>query len=200
MNYDKIILELLSRVQILEEQMAEVKSELANRYDEHEDDDEEDVARQGEVTRSQAREKAIKIIQSKFPDYLVEKASRKEGSGIKVIKPDIDSKRAIFIKFFHSKTYEHRTGAFEHAWHTVNLNDIIGTYIDYCMFSVLDKNGNWNFLIYEPDELGLYNEQNRSAKSELLHLYFVIEDGKAKEVRENTVDVTDHLNNWDVLR
>jgi len=199
-NYDKIILELLSRVQTLEEQMAEVKSELANRYDEHEDDDEEDVARQDEVTRSQAREKAIKIIQSKFPDYLVEKASRKEGSGIKVIKPDIDSKRAIFIKFFHSKTYEHRTGAFEHAWHTVNLNDIIGTYIDYCMFSVLDKNGNWNFLIYEPDELGLYNEQNRSAKSELLHLYFVIEDGKAKEVRENTVDVTDHLNNWDVLR
>ncbi len=199
MNYDKIILELLSRVQTLEEQMAEVKSELANRYDEHEDDD-EDVARQDEVTRSQAREKAIKIIQSKFPDYLVEKASRKEGSGIKVIKPDIDSKRTIFIKFFHSKTYEHRTGAFEHAWHTVNLNDIIGTYIDYCMFSVLDKNGNWNFLIYEPDELGMYNEQNRSAKSELLHLYFVIEDGKAKEVRENTVDVTDHLNNWDVLR
>lgn len=201
MNYDKIILELLSRVQTLEEQMAEVKAALANRCNEYEDDaDDESISGQDEISRSQAREKAIKILQSKFPDYIVEKASRKEGSGIKIIKPDVGSKNATIIKFYHSKTYKHRTEAFEHSWHTVNLDDIIGTYIDYCMFSVVDKNGNWNFFIYEPGELGMYNDENRSTKSDLLHLYFVIENGKAKEVRENTVDVTDHLNNWDVLK
>lgn len=199
MNYDKIILELLSRVQTLEEQISEVKAKLATHADDYEDEVDQ-CDGQDEVTRSKARDKAIKIIQSKFPDYFVEKASRKEGSGIKVIKSDATSKRAIILKFFHSKTYEHRTGGYEHAWHTINLDDIIGTYIDYCIFSVVDKKGDWNFLIYEPSELGIYNDENRSANSELLHLYFVIENGKAKEVRENTIDVTDHLNNWEVLK
>jgi len=67
------------------------------------------------------------------------------------------------------------------------------------MFSVVESNGNWNFFIYEPDELGMYYENNRSSDNEILHLYFVVKDGKAIEVRENTVDVSDHLNNWHVL-
>lgn len=202
MNYDKIILELMSRVQILEEQMREVKGELQSykRDADYEDGFEESDNEQGEFTRSQARDKAIKIIQTKFPDYFVEKASRREGSGIKVIKSDTNSNKAIIIKFYHSKTYEHRSGGFEHAWHTVNLHEIIGTMYDYCLFSVADKNGNWNFFLYEPQELGEYRDENRSANSDLLHLYFVVKDGKATEVREKTIDVTDHLNNWDVLK
>ena len=199
MNYDRIILELMSRVQTLEEQMIEVKTELAFRTEEFEDEFIENE--QGEFTRSQARDKAISIIQRKYPDYLVEKANRREGSGIKVIKPDLDSKNAIIIKFFHSKTYEHRTGSIEHGWHTVNLDEIIGTIFTYCLFSVADKNGNWNFFLYEPGELGMYSDENRSSKNnKILHLYFVVKDGKASEVRENTIDVTDHLNNWDVLK
>lgn len=201
MNYDKIILELLSRVQILEEQMVDVKNDLTScKYEENEDDIDEAKNELGDFTRSQAREKAMKIIQSKFPDYLVEKASRREGSGIKIIKSDAKAKNAIIIKFFHSKTYEHRSGAFEHAWHTINLNEIIGTIYDFILFSVSDKNGDWNFLLYEPDELGIFRDENRSANSELLHLYFVIKDGKATEVREKTIDVTNHLNNWNVLK
>lgn len=99
MNYDKIILELLSRVQVLEEQMADVKTELASRDDYEEDANEGDYGH-GDITRSQARDKAIEIIQSKFPDYVVDKASRKEGSGIKVHKPD--AKRPLIIKFYHT--------------------------------------------------------------------------------------------------
>lgn len=197
MNYDRIILELLNRVQILEEQMAEVKAELSSRDDDFEDEEENE---QGEFTRSQAREKAIKIIQSKYPNYLVEKASRKEGSGIKVHKPDPSSKRPIIIKFYHSKTFKHRSGEYEHGWHVVRLRDVLGTFIDYCMFSIVDSKGNWNFLIYEPSELGQYYEENRSSDNDILHLYFVVKDGKATEVRENTVDVSDHLNNWEILK
>lgn len=186
----------MSRIQNLEEKMIEVNSVLEG-YTSNKPEGE--VEESDDVTRSQARNKAIEIIKRKFPDYLVDKASRKEGSGIKIIKSDADSKRAIIIKFFHSKTYIHRND-FEHAWHTIDLNDIIGTFIDYCMFSVLDKAGNWNFLIYEPVELGHYNEENRSSKSDLLHLYFVMEDGKAKDVRENSIDVSEYLNNWNVLK
>jgi len=199
MNFDRIILELMSRVQTLEEQMVEVKTELASRSEEFEDDSIENE--QGDFTRSQARDKAMKIIRSKFPDYLVDIASRREGSGIKVIKPDLGSKNAIIIKFFHSKTYDHKTGGLEHGWHTVNLDEIIGTIFAYCLFSVADKNGNWNFFLYEPGELGAYSDENRSStNNKILHLYFVVKDGKATEVRENTINVTDHLNNWDVLK
>lgn len=201
MNYDKIILELMGRIQTLEEQMVQVKNELSSiKYEDFEDDVDEAANEQGDFTRSQARAKAIKIIQNKFPDYLVEKASRREGSGIKVLKPDENIKNAIIIKFFHSKIYEHKSGAFDHAWHTINLDEIIGSIFDFCLFSVVDKNGEWNFFIYEPAELGLYRDENRSADSELFHLYFSIKEGKATEVREKTIDVTDHLNNWNVLK
>lgn len=68
------------------------------------------------------------------------------------------------------------------------------------MFSFVDSNANWNFFIYDPDEIGMYYEENCSSDNDILHLYFVVKDGKAIEVREDTVDVTDHLNNWDVLK
>lgn len=81
------------------------------------------------------------------------------------------------------------------------MDEIIGTIFTYCLFSVVDKNGNWNFFLYEPCELGIYSDENRSSTSnKILHLYFAVKDGKATEVREKTIDVTDHLNNWDVLK
>lgn len=196
MNYDKIILELMSRVQMLEEQMGELKAELQSHKSV--DEDEECDNEQGEFTRSQARDKAIKMIQAKFPDYYVEKASRSEGSGIKIIKPDKSSDNAIIIKFYHSKTHEHRTS--ENSWHSVNLNEIIGTIFNYCLFSVADKNGDCNYFLYKPAELGIYRDENRSVNNDILHLYFVVKDGKATEIREKTIDVTDHLNNWDILK
>ncbi len=200
MNYDKIILELMSRIQSLEEEVVKIKTQLVSRSDDLETEEDELDKVQGEYTRLEARNKAMKIIESIFPDYLAEKASRREGSGIKILRPDVDSKRPLIIKFFHSKTYEDRSGEFEHAWHTVNIADILGTIFDYCMFSVVNSKGEWSFLLYEPDELAIYNEENRLTKSDVLHLYFVIKDEKAFEVREKTIDVSDHLNNWNVLK
>jgi hypothetical protein len=55
MNYDKLILELFSRVQILEEQVAEVNKELADLREEDADDEfEEEIEGQGGYTRSEA--------------------------------------------------------------------------------------------------------------------------------------------------
>ncbi len=193
MNYDKIILELLSRVQELEEQMSEVKGKLSS----IEIEEELIEAEQDEFTRSQARDKAIKIIQQKYPDYLVEKASRKEGSGIRVYKPN--SKKPLIIKFYHSKTHN-PSGELEHGWHVVHLDNVIETIIDFCIFSLVDSNGKWNFFIYEPEELGWYYKNHRSSENDILHLYFSVIGDKAIETRENKVDVSDHLNNWEVLQ
>jgi hypothetical protein len=90
-------------------------------------------------------------------------------------------------------------GSYEHSWHVVRLNDVIGTIVDLCMFSYFDSNESWHYFIYDPNEIGMYRDKNRSGDEEILHLYFVVKDGKALEMREGTVDVTDHLNNWNVL-
>jgi hypothetical protein len=81
----------------------------------------------------------------------------------------------------------------------VRLDDVIGTIVDYCILSMVDSNDNWYFFIFNPEELGRYKEKHRSRSGSVLHLYFSVQDGRAFEVREDTVDVTEHLNNWDVL-
>ncbi|MNW28054.1 hypothetical protein D3C74_48630 [compost metagenome] len=198
MNYDRIILELMNRVQMLEDAMITMQSRVTLlENDNCEDLDEGEVFEQDEVTRSQARDKTIGIIKNKHPDFIVEKASRKEGSGIKIHSPN--SKKPIIIKFYHSK--EHRTGDLEHEWHVVRLNDVIGTVIDYCLFSFVDLSGNWSYFLYEQDEIGMYYDDHRpNSSNDILHLYFVVNNGKATEEREEVVDVTDHLNNWHILK
>ena len=155
----------------------------------------------GSYTRAQARSKAIETIKEKFPDCIVERASRKEGSGIKIIKPGANSTRAIIIKFYHSRTYAHRDIITnENSWHVLNLGEIIGSIYDYVLFSSIGQDGNWNFFLYTPEELGIYREEHRSSDSDFLHLYFFVNGNQASEIREETVDVTDHLNNWDILK
>jgi hypothetical protein len=191
MNYDRIIVELLDRVKSLEEQVEELKTELCDGTDSEAQDNE-----QGTFSRKDGRQKVMDLIGEKYPDYVVSKASRSQGSGIIVNTP----KKTIVIKYYHSRTYKKSTGI-EHGWHSIDLEEIIGTIFDLCICSVIDTKGNSNYFIYEPDELGQYAEAHRSGRSgsNILHLYFEIKDGKAMEVREEPVDVSDHLNNWDKL-
>lgn len=199
MNYDKIILELMTRIQSLESDVADLKIQVHNRYEEDmEDDTIDEMEVQDEYTRSEARQRAMEIIEEKFPEYIVSKATRSEGSGIKVFKPD--AKKPLFIKFYHSKSFKHNTGKSSNGWHVVRLNHVIGTVIDLCLFSMVDENDNWNYFIYEPEELGMYNDENRSNRRDVLHLYFSVQNGRATEIREEPIDVTDHLNNWDILQ
>jgi hypothetical protein len=48
--------------------------------------------------------------------------------------------------------------------------------------------------LLEQEEIGMYYDEHRTnSNNEILHLYFVVKNGKATEIRENTVDVSDHL-------
>jgi hypothetical protein len=197
MNYDRIILELLDRVKSLEEQVEEIKSELYEN-----DDSEAQENEQGTFSRKDGRQKVMDLIKEKFPDYAVSKAPRNQGSGIIVNTTN----KTIVIKYYHSRTYKKNSGV-EHGWHSVDLDEIIGKIFDLCIFSVIDPKGILNYLIYEPDELGKYADTHRSGRtildapiSNILHLYFEIKDGKAMEIREDPVDVSDHLNNWNRLK
>ena len=91
MNYDKIILELLSRVQNLEEEIGAVKLKILAESD---DETFDEIG----ITRSEARDAAIKELQKRFPNYIVEKAPRVHGSGIQIHLPS--RKQPHFIKFY----------------------------------------------------------------------------------------------------
>lgn len=187
MNYDKIILELLSRVQNLEEEVAKLRSEREAPAPEEDGESEEE----GGVTRTRARDMAIAELKKRFPEYVVEKAPRRDGSGILIYTPK--SRQPYRIKFYHSRVYP---GG--HGWHVVRLDEVMD--LSYCIFSLLDESGGWHFFLYGTDELGAYRDEYRADKDDdTLHLYFSVQDGRAAESRESTVDVTDHLDNWDVL-
>lgn len=196
MNYDRIILELMNRVQNLEEQVATHSAWISSRDDEETDGTEEN--REGSYTRKQARDHVIRLIQNKYPNYLITTATRKEGSGIKIQKSM--SNKPIFIKFYHSRSFIDKSGAFEHGWHVTRLTDVVGTNIDYCLYSLVDSSDNWNIFIFESEEIGKYHEEHRSDHGNVLHMYLSVQNSQGKELREETVDVTTHLNNWNVLQ
>jgi hypothetical protein len=184
MNYDKIILELLSRVQNLEEEMGAVKQKVLA------ESDDETLDESG-ITRAEARDAAIKELQKRFPDYIVEKAPRVHGSGIQIHLPT--RKQPHFIKFYHSRVYD---GG--HGWHVVKLVDVRD--LAYCMFSLLDTEGIYHYFIFGTDEIGEYQESHRAdTNADKLHLYFSVNGKTATESREGIVDVSDHLDNWQIL-
>ncbi len=200
MNYDRIILELMNRVQLLEEKVLTHDDWIHSRNDNDEETEEIEDNTKGSYTRKQAREMVIDIIQRKFPNYLVTTASRKEGSGIKITKPDLKYKRPILIKFYHSRSFTHKSGENEHGWHVTKLTDVVGTNVDYCLYSMVDSNDTWSFFIFESEQIGQYHDENRADDGNALHLYFSVQNGTAKELREGTIDVTSYLNNWEKLK
>ena len=189
MNYDKIILELLSRVQNLEDEVDKLKGMALSPEAELAAEAEENG---GGITRSQARDYAISQLKARFPEYVVQKAGRKDGSGILLNLPG--HKVPCKIKFSYSRVYQTKN-----SWHSIRLSEVMDE-VSYCLFAVAEDDGTWHFFLYGTDELLAYSENHRlDPSAETLHLYFHVEDGKAVERRETPVDVTDHLDNWDVL-
>lgn len=187
MNYDKIILELLSRVQTLEEDVAILKSNQRNLSEEIDPE----FTEGDEMTRSQAREIAMSKLKTKFPSCVLTKATRAEGSGIKIA--EAHSKETKLIKFYYSRTYD--SGS---SWYTIQLDEI-KEIVDYCLFAMYTA-GEWNYFIFNTDDLVKYSQKNREDQANKVHLYFTIENNKAYEVRENKIDITEHWNNWDIIK
>ncbi len=185
MNYDRIILELLDRVKSLEEQVEDIKSALVD-----EDANEVGDGTNDTLTRFYARERVMKEIADRFPDYTVSKASRAEGNGIRL--QTLNRIEPYRIKFYHSKLHERG-----HAWHSINLDEIVD--ISYVILSMVDADNQFQVFVFTSEELLRYEDNNRKGSENILHLYFTVNGNKATEIRETHIDVSEHLNNWDVL-
>ena len=194
----------MGRIQNLEETVAVLDQRLLLvEGDEDEQDESVNVTSQEKIARKQARQIAIDKIQELYPDYFVGTASRSEGSGIKINKGD--ALRPMIIKYYHSRVYRpgsglaSQPGDYEHGWHIVRINEVVGSIYDLCIFSMCDTEGKWHFFLFTPDEIGIYNDENRVNRRNELWLYFSVQGDTAYELREDKIDVTKHLNNWNVI-
>jgi len=202
MNYEKIILELMSRIQYLEEAIEKLEyrvSQIDVIGDER--STETEVNENTKYTRTDARNRIISRISEEYPDYSVERASRADGSGIRVI--NLETGDQYIIKYYHSKTVLNKTEGFEYGDHFIRVRELLDTYPKFCIFSLVDSSDRWYYFIYEIEELLQYHHDRSQAKNDdVMHLYFSIQSDEAfittgRDVgREN---VSKHLDNWSIL-
>jgi len=199
MKYENVILELMSRIQNLEESIKKLDQRLAfyETGDEVIKDNNYGCINKSKYTRTDARNRAIEIIQNLFPDFKVEKAKRSDGSGIKIVNMETNDIR--LIKLYHSKSVLNRSGGYEYGYHFVRLEELSKINPKFCLFSIIDIQGRWHFLIFNTADVFDYYEKKKYENYEL-QLYFSIQGDRAFELRgEEDENVTEHLENWKIL-
>jgi hypothetical protein len=199
MNYEKIILELMGRIQTLEETTEALDGRLRDlEWSGEAKGVEMNISNElDSITRNQARERTMEQIRKLDPDFIVEKAARLKGGGILVHKPDGSTQ---IIRYSHSKPHSRSAdNSIKFGWYTVAIDEIMDGIYHLCLFSLVDASGKWHYFMFTPDELGMYNETHRSTTSDTLHLYFSVQGDKAFEMREEKNDVTAHYNNWSAI-
>ncbi|MEG0332523.1 MAG: hypothetical protein RR437_08210 [Clostridium sp.] len=201
MNYDKIILEMLTRIQELEEKIAylEDKVDFIGEVDcDTEDEDKTNVNDENSSGRSLARNEIIKILRDTY-GYKARKANRAEGSGI-VISDEIDSYR---IKISYSRNYSERIDeeTLCRGWHAISSDEILSEEIDYFICIVEEEGEKFHYFIFEREDLINEFADNGFESRNKLHLYLnVRKDGTVVENRGEEKNIIKYYNNWDIFK
>lgn len=203
MNYEKIILELLSRIQNLEEIVGLHEKRFAHLDDSGEGLDEDDkeieeMSTQEKYKRNFARDRAIEILREQFPDHEVEKAKRVDGSGINMVNNETNDK--LTIKFYFSKTAFNRTRGYEYGYYLVRLNSLALAKPKYCIFSMVDSNDAWSFIVLENEEIFKFYYERGENKNEELQLYIRVQDDRAFILLSDETEEVVQLDNWDIIK
>jgi hypothetical protein len=195
-KYEKILVELYYRIKNLEKDVEKLKTAVVMQNTKSKEP--RDVATADDDTknrRAQSRNNAMDALRRRLPDYIVMKAIRQEGGGIKIVSR-YDSVKPVLIKFSYSKCYHKRE--IEHSWFTIQLNEIDGV-VDYCLFAMLSSNNEWQYFMFRTAELVDLCRAYHENDGNNVHLYFAIEEGEAFEIRYDRANVTRNWNNWDIL-
>ncbi|MDU2672828.1 MAG: hypothetical protein E7C49_12530 [Clostridium sp.] len=189
MNYEKIVLELFTRVKGLEERVEELEEKVSLK-----NDNTNSVLEESEVkiTRNYSRQHVIDKLRENNLNVLVDKANRAMGSGI-VIK-DKNSGEILKCKFYHSKSHNDICPS---GWHTVNEEEL-KLDIDIFIFNVEYQREFYTFM-FTSNELKDFIKEKEKDQNQNYYFYFNIKDGKAFEYRDGEKEVTQYLNRWDII-
>lgn len=190
MNYEKLMLEIFSRVKELEEKVESLEEKLESLKLDNKNEDEEDNSK---ITRSISREYVINKLGENNSNLIVDKANRAMGSGI-VIK-DKDTNKTLKFKFNHSKSHNKAVAS---GWHTVNEEELINNDIDGFIFNLEYKKDFYTF-IFTTSELKEYVKNKEKDMNNNYHFYFKVQNGMAVDFRDDEVDVLKYLSRWNLI-
>ena len=195
MQYEKLLLDLMERVVILEEkvEMLEMKNERV------EEDMMEEEARTDKTTnRAMVIQEVTDILRKKY-GYDVQKGKRADGGGLIAAK---DGKKLNF-KIFVSKNYmlQDVEPDFEWGgWHTFAPSEL--NLFDYYIFAIkVNKNEPAHYFIFSNEKLAAICAPKDTDSNGVVHFYFrKRHNGKLIEAREDEVDVAKFYNSWDTIK
>ena len=195
MNYDSIILELMSRVQTLEQQVKVLveQKEQAALLDEEDSFDEQD--QETKITRSMARQHVMDKIKETYGCFEVEKGNRtKQADIILTVNSGERKGDELLGKFYYSKSFHE----FPSGWHTVKEADLEKEHLDFHIFTVSFENKFYNFL-FSHAELKQFVQNKAKDSSGQYYFYFQINGDKFIERRDGERDVQFYFERWDLF-
>lgn len=188
MNYETVILELMSRVQTLEQKVTFLEEQKAN-YEAEEQD------RENKITRSIARQHVMDTIKRIYGYFDVQKGNRAKQADIILTVNSGDKKgKELLGKFYYSKSFHD----FPSGWHTVREADLEKNHIDFYIFTISYENNFYNFL-FSHEELKRYVQKKPKDSSDQYCFYFHVKDDKKTENRNGEKNVQFNFENWDLF-
>lgn len=203
MNFEKIVLELMGRIQECEEKINEYKERLEKaeteieklKSNENEEENDED-----NITRSQVRNRAIDEIKLRLnlKEDQIQVGNREEGSGIVIY----NANKKKCYKFYYSKTYGGDSSSNKViSWSGVLEKDINNSFDGY-VFAIIKEQQMYILIFSHLELVKLINDANRQVDSKKkYHFSFEIENNTVLEVRgDKHIDVSYSLNNFTSMK
>ena len=199
MNYESIILELLSRVQKLEsrvemlesDQLAAAPSLLSSNIEEQEDEQDEE----NRITRSTARQYVMDKVNRTYNFLEATKGNRAIGADVVIKGKDMNLQgKSLKAKFYYSKSHLD----FPSGWHTVRESDLNRNDFDLHIFVVMFNNQYYTFM-FTQEHLRRFVQTKRMDSSNQYYFYFHVLGNKVIEERDGEKDVSSNYENWGIF-
>lgn len=189
MNYDKIIIEMLGRIQSLEEQVSSLMEKGSQK-------DEDSVIEAKESGRKLSRLEIIKILSEKY-GLNARKGNRSEGSGVVISKAG----KSYNIKTSYSRSYfDYVDDVICAGWHTLLEKEIENDGFSFFIFVVEDAEHKYHYFIFKREDITKEFDYKVYDANRKLHFYFRVKnDGSPVELREEERDMSAFYNNWDIF-
>jgi hypothetical protein len=197
MNYERTILEMMERIQSLEEKVAmleEFNHEVKNMDDEKVDAMTQESKESGRIS---SRNEIMKILHDKY-GFNVRKGNRIEGSGIVI---SINGKPHN-IKVSYSRSYFDYVNeeVICSGWHTLFEKEINNQEFPFFIFVVADAENKFHYFIFKRENIINVFDYKVYDSHKRLHFYFrVRKDGRPFELREIEKDMSSYYNNWTIF-
>ncbi|SHJ92681.1 hypothetical protein [Paramaledivibacter caminithermalis] len=204
MNMEKIILELMGRIQLCEERLSEADEEILKLKKKILENDEKTQIKLEEtkekieeksISRSEIRKRVIDEIKSnlKCPELSIRVGNREEGSGIVLSR----NNKNIYYKFYYSRTYGDITDERVISWSGVLQKDLKPYFSGY-IFAIVREEKIYTLIFSYNEIIRLIDEANREVDSKgKYHFSFQINNKSIFEIRgTKAIDVSYSLDNY----